>query len=127
MPDSVRPAVDAAELAQRLGGNRDVIRKLAAVFEQSFPTWLSDLDAAVRTGDGERLRKAAHTAKGALATLAAMPAADLARLLEDMGKAGEFANAPAGIAALTAELDRVREAFRSIVAENAKPDLPGKG
>jgi len=123
MAAPITPAVALDELLDRLGGRRQLVGQLFAVFEQSAPSWLQELDAACRAGDAERLRKTAHSAKGALATLAAVPAAELAKSLEDLGKSGDLANAPAGIARFSAELERVREAFRSILAENAKPDF----
>lgn len=122
MSDSVRPAVDFADLLARIGGNLPLVGKLFEAFEQSVPAWLHDLDTAIQANDAEKFRKAAHTAKGALSTLAAHPAAELARSLEELGKAGDLANARIGVAQFTAEMERVREAFRTKVAEIAKSD-----
>jgi HPt (histidine-containing phosphotransfer) domain-containing protein len=84
------PAVHEPELLDRLGGNRGLVRQLQDVLRRSMTAWQNDLDVAVHAGDSDRVRRTAHQMKGALANLAAGPAAAKAKMLEDLGKAGNL-------------------------------------
>ena len=115
-----RPAFDRDELLERVDGDRELLGQLAALFSQGLPGLVGQIDAGLRSGDGEAVARAAHTLKGALLNLAAGPAAELARQLEDGGRTGNLEAAARAMSGLRAELARVETA----VAEEAARPTP---
>ena len=115
-----RPAFDRDELLERVDGDRELLGQLAALFSQGLPGLLGQMEAGLRAGDGEATARAAHTLKGALLNLAAGPAAELARQVEDGGRLGNLDMASRAFAGLRAEVVRVESA----VAEEAARPTP---
>src|SRR5262249_38289055 len=88
-PDDV-PALaggilDREEIRQRVGGNRQLLRRMVKAFFEECPRLLNELNAALATGDAQRLRRAAHTLKSAVGTFGAREGYELAYRLETMG------------------------------------------
>jgi len=86
----------------------ETLQELAALFLQETPKMLAECREALRDGDAPRLRRAAHTIKGSAATFVAERAAAAALRLENLAKAGQLDEAPAALAELEAELDRIK-------------------
>jgi HPt (histidine-containing phosphotransfer) domain-containing protein len=74
-------------------------------FLTNYPSQLSDLQEAIDTRDVDRLRRRAHTLRGAMSLFAASEAAEAARELEKAADQG----GPA-----------IDEAFRALQAELAR-------
>jgi HPt (histidine-containing phosphotransfer) domain-containing protein len=109
------PIIHVDELMARLGGSREVLGQLAPVLTQSAATWQAELRAALTAGDAERLRRAAHQAKGGLLTFAAHRAAASAKALEDAARTGDLTSAPAMVEALLAEVTAVAAAVGALL------------
>lgn len=103
------PPLDFAAAMRVVGGDKALLVELAQVFLEELPVRLDELRAAVESRDPERTRLAAHNLKGALATLGATPARDLAYDLEQLGHTGGLATASGILARLEAELARVSD------------------
>ena len=86
----------------------ETLQELAALFLQETPKMVAECREALRDGDAPRLRRAAHTIKGSAATFVAERAAAAALRLENLAKAGQLDEAPAALAELEAELERVK-------------------
>jgi two-component system sensor histidine kinase/response regulator len=105
-PFRVRPdIIDRDELMARMGGDEALLRRLVHMFLTNYPAQLSDLREAVDVRDVDRLRRRAHTLRGAMSLFAASEAADAARELERAADQG----GPA-----------IDEAFRALQAELAR-------
>jgi CheY-like chemotaxis protein/HPt (histidine-containing phosphotransfer) domain-containing protein/anti-sigma regulatory factor (Ser/Thr protein kinase) len=103
------PAIDAAALHRRVGGDAEAVRQLVEVFRQDCAALLPEVEAGVSAGDPARVRAAAHTLKGMLAFFDARPATAAARALEDMAARGDLDGAAgpmADLKAAVADLDR---------------------
>jgi two-component system sensor histidine kinase/response regulator len=94
--------------------DREVIEELRAgiappallavigTFEADALKRVAEIGGAVRTGDGEALKEAAHALKGASANLGAARVAVLSARLWELGRDGDLTSAPA----LVDELER---------------------
>jgi HPt (histidine-containing phosphotransfer) domain-containing protein len=77
-----RQALDALE------GNRELLGELVDIYREECPKLRAEIAASLQSGDLPRLRRAAHTLKGALGHLAAADAAQLAQQIEDQARHG---------------------------------------
>jgi CheY-like chemotaxis protein len=109
-------AVDAAALLARVNGNRKLLRQVARVFLGDSPKLLAAIRSAVRRRDAEKLRRAAHTLKGAVGNFAARRAYDAALRLEVMGQNGDWSEAAAAYQALAREIAGVQKALGALVS-----------
>lgn len=103
-------------LAQ-VDGDRDLLKELIEIFAGQYKKNLALLEESLKKNDAPAFRLAAHTIKGSAANFRAQTAFDLARRLEEMGKTGEFSQAPAALDALVAELERLEKALREFVSK----------
>ena len=83
---TARTLIDHDKALERIGGNRQGLKKLAGVFVEECPKLLADVGVAVADRDAIALREAAHTLKGAVDVFAARRAVDTAAQLEEMGQ-----------------------------------------
>jgi two-component system sensor histidine kinase/response regulator len=105
-PIRVRPdIIDRDELMSRMGGDEALLRRLVHTFLTNYPSQLSDLREAINARDVDRLRRRAHTLRGAMSLFAASEAAEAARELERAADLGGAA---------------IDEAFRALQAELAR-------
>ncbi|MGH3028437.1 MAG: response regulator, partial [Gaiellaceae bacterium] len=111
-----RPAVDAAvldRLAESMGGDDAFVAELIQQFVADSPGLVSAARRGLETGDGEEVRRAAHTLKSNAATMGANELADRSRRLELAAKAGELNGGGAALDAVAEELERVHAALHS--------------
>ena len=104
-------AFDRAELMERVDEDGELLGQLVQLLRRSLPEHLTELDQALATRDGARLGGVAHSLKGALLNLAAAPAAELARQLEEVGRRGDFDAAAATLVRFRNELGRLERAL----------------
>ncbi len=108
----VAPAtLDLDDALEQVGGDRALLLELAAIFLDEAPKWARDIREAVEAGDPDRLRRAAHTLKGATGTVGAPTLFQPAKTLEDIGRNGDLAPAKAALAVLEDELAAVMAAL----------------
>ncbi len=98
--------LDATVLA-RLGDDAQLVADISRLFIEDAPDHLRQIRAALDGRDGEALRRAAHTFKGAIANFGAQAAVDAARTLEDIGRRGEFVDHEPVWNQLTEETERL--------------------
>jgi signal transduction histidine kinase/ActR/RegA family two-component response regulator/HPt (histidine-containing phosphotransfer) domain-containing protein len=111
--DPPPPGWDPERFVQRLGGDRQLACEMARLFIADVPRALGAVDSAVRSGDREELRRAAHALKGAVLNFAGGPVADAAAALERIGRA-EVSGDPAPVhAELVREMERLVKALRA--------------
>ena len=108
-------SAEIAALLEHLGGDRVLLRELAGVFPAEARGLLDQIRAALALGDGDKLRQAAHTLKGALGTIGAAGEADLARQLESLGKDEQLTEAAKIFAGLEPLVARLNDALQNIV------------
>ena len=80
------PVVNTAALLERVGGSEDIMRQLVDVFLANLPDMMCAIEAAIDANDPEKLRKSAHSLKGAVSNFGYEPATKTARELEYLGR-----------------------------------------
>jgi len=118
--------IDRAALLAGVDGNRRLLRDLVRLFLADSPQRLAKIKEAVRRGDAEALRIAAHTLKGSVGNFAAKKAFAAAQRLEIMGRDGDFDKAGEACKALESELARVTEELGLIAAPGRPPARRGR-
>ncbi len=103
-------------LWQRVGGDQGLLRQVVGLFVRTSGGHVAAIREALVAGDGERLRKAAHTLKGAAATLGAAAVAEVARRLEQSARS-DLGEAARELPALEQELRVLRPHLDELVEE----------
>ena len=117
-----RKVFDESEALARVGGDRELLRELVSSFLEECPRWLEEVRAAVAQRDPARLRRAAHTIKGAVGTLGAAVAFDSAQALETMGRDGTLAGAEEACSVLEEAVRRLGTALPAWVRGEGAAD-----
>jgi PAS domain S-box-containing protein len=100
--------LDEAELLDRVGGDRALLRDIVSMFLDASPRSLAELREAAARGDAAALHRQAHTFKGMVGHFGATEAVEAALRLETMGGDGDLAGADAACAALEVAVARLR-------------------
>lgn len=108
--------LDKAVILERLGGDAEIFTVLADMYLQEVDGYCQELDGALSAGDGVRLQREAHTAKGLLATFADEAGAQLAYKLEGEARlGGDLQRLAPAVAALNARLREVAGVLRAAI------------
>jgi len=97
-------AFDQAELLARVDNDWDFLAETVQMLESDGPATLAEIRRLAAAGDAAGGGRAAHARKGMISNFCAPPASAAALAVEQIGKAGELATAPAAIDALEASL-----------------------
>jgi two-component system, sensor histidine kinase and response regulator len=100
-------SIDLTAALETVGGDRQLLEEVGQVFLEDSPRRRVALREAVRDGDAGGIERAAHGLKGAVGSLGAHTAYGNAAELEAIGRESRLAEAPAALAALERELDRL--------------------
>jgi len=111
---SLDPA--ALQELRNLGGD-DFLREVVDAFFADAPALIASLRSSLEQGNGEELRRAAHTLKSNGATLGAGEFAELCRTLEQQAKAGDFAGAAPLVDRIEQEFPVLRGTLDSLRSE----------
>src|SRR5262249_22672159 len=104
-------------LLEGVGGNRQLLRKLAKLFLADLPKSIARIKAALDSRDQDGLAKAAHALKGSVGNFGAAQAAAAAADIEKSGRCGEFAAAREAWKRLESELSVVKEVLAKLAAQ----------
>jgi HPt (histidine-containing phosphotransfer) domain-containing protein len=105
-----------AGLLESMGADLEFLGELLQTYFDDSPKLLATLHTALAAGDAEAFRRAAHSLKSTSASFGAMTLSQLAKGLEEMGKAGLLEGAAAGVAQAEAEYTRVKVALQALGA-----------
>jgi len=111
------PALNPAELLERVEGDRDLLQELAGLFRDDWPRQLEALREASAAKDVKRIVAASHTLKGMLSNLTAVKAAAMAAAMEMAARRGECAGGNGELAKLEREIARVELALEGMCVE----------
>lgn len=103
---------DLDEALARVDHDTDIFQTMAEIFVEQGPKDLAAAQAALAARDPAAVARSAHRLKGAVLQFCAPSVVDLAKQLEERGKAGDLAPAQAICDALDAELRRLCMALR---------------
>jgi len=113
-PDPAGLVMDRERALERLGGDEHLLADLGELFRNESASMLSAIHDAVVGQDGGALTRAAHLLKGSASTFAARNATEAALRLEELGRAGDFSEAPGAYASLHAEIDRLNKTLGTL-------------
>jgi two-component system, sensor histidine kinase and response regulator len=125
-PAEQLPIFDEQAALAHAGADRRLLSEVVALFRSDSPSALRRIDRAVKRGDAEALRLAAHALKGSLATVGAPAGREAAFALEQMGRSGDLTTAAEMSATLREAINSLDEAFLSagLVARQRRPTKP---
>ena len=112
--------VNANELLERIGNDRDFLAELVAVFREDHLSQLAQIAEGLARNDPDEVKRGAHSLKGALSNLSAPAATALAAQLEQDGMSGNLSQSESTFAAFKTELNRVLDALSSLSQETAR-------
>jgi two-component system, sensor histidine kinase and response regulator len=110
--------LDLPALMDRLGGDRELLLELIGLYLEDEQGLIDQITEAVKNGQPDVLRRAAHTLKGSVGNFCAAPAHGVAAALEAAGRAGTMDGTPALLDRLVVEFDRVRTALKALAAQS---------
>jgi len=110
--------IDAEALKNRVDGDLDLLRDLAALFAEEAPRLLGQIELAIQQGSATELEKASHKMKGSVLQFSAAQAAAAALELEQKGKSGSVAGAGAMLDRLREEIALLEEALRTMLNDS---------
>ncbi|MGQ9859363.1 MAG: Hpt domain-containing protein [Thermodesulfobacteriota bacterium] len=117
------------ELSQALGLGPEEFHQFASLFVDVAVADLQRIRRALEAGRPEAVAEAAHSIKGAAATLDLTEIFQKARDLEMRGRSGDLEGAEAELEALEAQVDWIRKSLqgeRDLYGEGRKPaDISG--
>src|SRR6266404_145013 len=100
--------IDWVVALERSGGRKELLREMAQMCIKECAKLLPQIDACLTTGDTAKLRRVAHTLKGAVDWFGAKDAVAAAWRLESMGQHGNMADGEEARQALEQEIDRIK-------------------
>ncbi|HET7186400.1 MAG TPA: response regulator [Terriglobales bacterium] len=111
------PAWDREKALANTGNDPGLLRELVSILQAEAPRLAQRIQDAVQNGDAGELQHAAHALKGELGCIAAAPAAEQARKLEELARQGDLQDAAASVGALTLNLQLLLQALQDFTAE----------
>ena len=108
MEDHLNSVMDRALALARVDGDEALLTELAGLFCEESSKMMAAIHEAVVNKDPDRLERAAHALKGAVATLAAQKTFDAALQLERLGRSGEMAQVDRAYARLKIQMAKLR-------------------
>jgi CheY-like chemotaxis protein len=110
-PAAATPPIDLAAALENTQGDWDLLTELVELFLSDVPGSFTTLQAAISTGDALGTERAVHSLKGALGTVGARTAYELAAALEAMAREGRLDGASALAQKLAHALEQVYSFF----------------
>ena len=112
--DSMIPVIDHHGAMGRLDGDEELWNEIRSIWVEDVPQMMDSVRGALGAGDAEKLRRAAHALKGASANVGAARVAECARQIELASPAADWARLGEEVARLGDEVDRALEALASV-------------
>ncbi len=120
-PASEQAALDLTEALKRLGGERELLRELAAAFLDEGPGLMREVADAVAGADATALHTATRTLRGSLGSLTTRGAYETAERLERLGLSGDWSQVAAVHRQLEDEVRRLGLWLDEIAAGRVVP------
>ena len=106
-PAGIEAPVNISAALRWVDDDRALLAELVEIILEDCPRRLHELEQAVKEGNANGVRHAAHSLKGMVAGLGAGPAHGLAAEVEGLGKAGDLSKTSDLLPTLLLEFARV--------------------
>ena len=110
------PVFDHEELLERVDHDWEFLTETVQMLCGDGRRLMAEIRSAAASADAAAVSRSAHTLKGMIANFCAAEALDAARLVESIGRSGDLTTAPAAVAPLEVQLDRLIEALNAFLA-----------
>lgn len=110
--------LDIPAILDRVGGDVDLLREIAAIFLDEYPVLLRDIRTAVANRNSSLLEHAAHSLKGSVANFGCPLVTDAAFVLEQLGRNKRIDEAAPALATLEARLEAFAPSLHRVVEGN---------
>ena len=104
-------AIDWDALKENCAGDDDLVAEIVDLFRRECGAMLDDVRQAGGSKDALAVKKSAHRLRGALVSLAANGAAEIAGTLEKMGAENNMTAVDSMVESLNAEMSRLLAAL----------------
>ena len=104
-------------MIERLDGDEALARQLVQLFFGEQVKLLTNLQASVRGGNADHIRRAAHAAKGCIANFIDGGPQTTAYRIEQLGAAGQLTDVPQLVTQLECEVASLVEQMRKFLQE----------
>ena len=111
------PVLDRDALYDQVGDDPELLLKIVGLFLDDSRTVLAGLLEGLSQNDNDAIQRGAHRLKGALLTLGANPAAEVARELEHLGRSGTLDGADTVLHNLQRELAALQPELEALTRE----------
>jgi len=98
---------DLSGALARMGGDIELLQRIAEYFREDSPEYLARLRAATRSGDSVGVQHAAHSLNGMVSNFGAEAASQAAERLEKMGHSGDLSSVTEAMHELEDEIARL--------------------
>jgi HPt (histidine-containing phosphotransfer) domain-containing protein len=109
------PPLDAADLLDRLNGDRELLADLVAIFKTESERVLQEIRQLVLTSDAPHLEHVAHRLRGSVMAFGAAPAARAAREVETLARSGALTDAESYVCLLEREIRHLTVALDRLI------------
>jgi CheY-like chemotaxis protein len=110
--------LDLDGLRARVEGDLDLLAEMLELYLDTSPALLQEIETALASCDAQRSARAAHSLKGVLRNLCAVPCAQAAAELETLVAAGDIDGAERTLGVLKDRFDALREVVADTVKRN---------
>lgn len=113
----IEDIINKNSLSERLDGDFELFKELSELFIQESVNLLDAVEKAVKTKNGEKIGKTAHTIKGAISNFSADKAFNSALDLERLGKNNELDKVETAFKNLKKEIKQMQKALSILMTE----------
>jgi two-component system sensor histidine kinase/response regulator len=110
-PQPAPPAFNLDNAVRKCFGKYEIFQEMVDYFFQEADQLTGEMQAALKESDSQRLYFTAHRLKNTVIFLGVDSAKDATARVEQMGMSGDLGEAPAALARLGLELNRLKEAL----------------
>ena len=108
--------LDKAIALERLGGDEELLKEVAALFLDEYPPLMGDIKSAIHDQNADQLERAAHSLKGSVSNFGSDAAWQAAYELEKMGRAGDLSTSQSAYAHLKKVMDAIHPELSALAA-----------
>ena len=108
--------LDKAVALERLGGDEELLKEVAAIFLDEYPTLLTEIGAAIQAQNADKMERAAHSLKGSVSNFGSDAAWQAAYEMEKMGRANDLTNAELAYARLVQVMEAIHPELSALAA-----------
>lgn len=108
--------LDKAVALDRLGGDEELLKEVAALFLDEYPTLMAEIEAAIQSKNAHQLERAAHSLKGSVSNFGSDAAYQAAYEIEKMGRANELANSETAFTHLVRVMEAIRPELTALAS-----------